>query len=616
MVTFGLLEEAVKQQSLQQTLGRSLEGNALFDILVESKLTSVFQPIVRLSDASVYAFEALTRCESSTVFKDPMQLFGAAQRQGCLLEMDLLARKVAIESFKQYDDASLANCYLFLNVSVQTFMVETKPASGMTIECLKQLGISPERVVIEITELQPVEDYEYFMDSIRHYREMGFKVAIDDLGGGYNGLRMWSEVRPDFVKIDKHFISNIHQDEDKKRFLETLVSLAKGLGTQLIAEGVEVEAELKYLSRAGVDFVQGYLFKRPCPIPSVSLDYTFKYAPKVSLSNCQIEESVLVLMRPMLSISPDMAVSECSNLMLDDETCDFLPVVSDQGEVLGMVWRRELMSKLLRPYGQSLHHRKQVKDIMDQMPLVVESSLSIVELSRMVTDVRVNYSENAFIVIEGGVYQGVGTFNELLRVMTDISVKSAQHANPLSGLPGNLIIHQQLQTRLDNRQSFVVLYVDVDHFKPFNDAYSFEEGDDIIRATAEILNSCVACGDFVGHVGGDDFIVITEDFERYQQKVVRLLERFAEEIPNFYRPEDREQGGIVSNGRDGSKQFFKIMTLSVGVLVVHANQISHTQQLASYATKAKKGAKSMSGNAFYVIDTAGFEVQDLAYQVS
>jgi EAL domain-containing protein (putative c-di-GMP-specific phosphodiesterase class I) len=108
---------------------------------------------------------------------------------------------------------------------------------------IEQAGINPSQVIIELTETQPVEDVQLMRQAMVHYREMGFRVALDDLGAGYSGLKLWSEIRPDIVKIDRHFIQGIDEDRTKQQFVHAILKTATALGARVITEGVETERE-------------------------------------------------------------------------------------------------------------------------------------------------------------------------------------------------------------------------------------------------------------------------------------------------------------------------------------------------------------------------------------
>lgn len=581
-------------------LKQSPLGNELKQIFAGESIQTYFQPIVSLKTKKVFAVEALTRGPINSPLFSPMNLFNFAIEQGCLLPMDLLARKVAIKSFKKAISGQTNVPYLFLNISVSSILCQEHP-SGLTLASLEEFGVDPQQVVIEITELQPVEDSAQFLQAIQYYRQMGFKVAIDDLGSGYNGLKLWSEVKPDYVKIDKHFITEIDQQADKYRFMETILTLAKSLGTRVIAEGIETESELRILEKLGVDYVQGFLLKRPSPIIDGVLDYQWKESLSIAINEA---ETIACLCEPVFSKPLSTKVKEMTEVFLQHPKRTCVPIV-EKGQVLGMVWRRELMDLLARQFGHELHQRKQISKVMDRTPFVFETETSLVEASREITR-DASYDKGSFILVKNGVYQGCGSFMALLELMTDLKVQSAQYANPLSGLPGNVPIQQTLQMYLDRKQPFTVIYVDVDHFKAYNDHYSFEQGDQVISTIAQVLKSALnGSPGFIGHIGGDDFVVILDRLD-YQDICQRILGQFQAVTAPFYTEQDRQQGGIVAKDRDEQERFFPMMTLSLGVLLVDTRRFEHTQKLASLATKAKKGAKLQGGNTYYLVDSRAF----------
>jgi diguanylate cyclase (GGDEF)-like protein len=588
-----LLCEETRARLADTSLGRELLA-----IFQHENITTLFQPIVNLKKRSIYAFECLTRGPENTPLYSPINLFGLADDMGCLLQMDVLARNVAIRNFVSASSFHQNQAKLFINVTVSS-LLDKNHRSGRTLQLLAQSQLDLSQVVIEITELQPIEDCDIFLKALNHYRSMGFKVAIDDLGSGYNGLKLWSAVKPDYVKIDKHFISNIDSQADKYRFMETIVILAKGLGTKIIAEGVETEQELYILEKLGVDLVQGFLLKRPSALPALSLSFKWPDRRQVTVTD---NETVKVVNKHYKWVNPNETVFEVAEYLLNNPDVVFVPVV-DKGIPTGMVWRHALMNVLATQYGRNLHSRKAIKKFMDE-PLVYNIKTPLVDVSNDITEMGAQ-EKSAFIITENNKYVGCGSFMDLLKVMTDLKVRSAKYANPLSGLPGNVPIQNKIQQYLDSNMPFSVIYVDVDHFKAYNDCYSFEQGDQVIAAIANVLESVMAGKEgFVGHIGGDDFVIVTE--EDYETVSNRVLSDFRLVSKSFYTEEDRERGGIQSFSRDGKPYFFPMMTLSVGVLLVYPDIFVHTQKLSSVATKAKKGAKSAGGNQFFVIDSRDY----------
>ncbi len=237
--------------------------STLDSILAHGSVTSLFQPIVSLSERLILGYEALTRGPSNTSLHSPINLLAAARHAGRLNELEMTCRENACRRYSQQQLQSK----LFLNVSPET-LLDAKHKPGRTLELLHQYGISADKVVIELTEQTPTDDFELLRAALHHYRDMGFSIALDDLGAGYSSLRMWSELRPDYVKIDRYFIDGLHRDAVKREFVESIMKIARASQAQVIAEGIELSEELHVLSDMGIDLVQGYLLGRPEEEPS------------------------------------------------------------------------------------------------------------------------------------------------------------------------------------------------------------------------------------------------------------------------------------------------------------------------------------------------------------
>jgi len=228
-------------------------------LILDRSLTIVFQPIFDIEQESILGYEALTRLPADSIIRNPdhlftaadqvgmlseleLHLFTAADQVGMLSELELHCRQQAINRFAQLKLTGL----LFLNVSPCTLSQPDHP-KGETLNLLKCAGISPDNVVIEITEQFEANDNHILKQSLEHYRELGFKIAIDDLGTGHSGLKQWSELRPDIVKIDRYFISGCHQNIVKRELLRTIFELGTATGVSIIAEGIELNEEFLLL---------------------------------------------------------------------------------------------------------------------------------------------------------------------------------------------------------------------------------------------------------------------------------------------------------------------------------------------------------------------------------
>jgi diguanylate cyclase (GGDEF)-like protein len=177
-------------------------------------------------------------------------------------------------------------------------------------------------------------------------------------------------------------------------------------------------------------------------------------------------------------------------------------------------------------------------------------------------------------------------------------------ANPLTRLPGNISILDELSRKIESQQLFAVCYVDLDKFKAYNDTYGFEHGDDVIKETARILLRAVADtgnpDDFVGHVGGDDYVVVTS-MQKVDKICNSIIEQFDKSMPGFYNETDRKNGYIVAHDRQGSQRQFPLLSISIGVVTNEFRKIDHVAQVGEIGAELKAYAKSL-GKSNYVMD--------------
>ncbi|PKM79783.1 MAG: diguanylate cyclase response regulator [Firmicutes bacterium HGW-Firmicutes-14] len=189
------------------------------------------------------------------------------------------------------------------------------------------------------------------------------------------------------------------------------------------------------------------------------------------------------------------------------------------------------------------------------------------------------------------------------RVKTHLRrAKQEKSFNPLTGLPGNILIEEEIKHRVaDTKRKFAVLYVDLDNFKAFNDVYGFLKGDEVIKFVAHIMNKNVKDlgnpDDFVGHIGGDDFITITTP-EKLEVICRAIINQFDSTISLFYSSEDRKRGYIVTRDRTNQEIQYPFMSLSIAVVSNEKRNIENHWQVAEIAAEMKKYAKSKTGSVY------------------
>lgn len=175
--------------------------------------------------------------------------------------------------------------------------------------------------------------------------------------------------------------------------------------------------------------------------------------------------------------------------------------------------------------------------------------------------------------------------------------------NPLTRLPGNIAINRQIQNRIENHQLFAMAYADLDHFKPFNDKYGFSRGDDVLKITGRLILNIVKGNypqnSFVGHIGGDDFIFMTEP--AVMEDICRdLIDAFDRIIPTFYDQDDREAGFIQSQDREGHLKMFPFLSITLGVVYTDGRHFTHYGEVTEIASEMKKFAKRRAGSCYTI----------------
>lgn len=578
-----LQSQIVSQITLQKELRR----------LIEFKLLApVFQPIVAVENPRIIGYEALIRGPEDSPLHKPDTLFAVARESRLLAALEFACREVSCERFAALDLPGK----LFLNMSPISF-TDSQYRDGVTREILQRVGLSAERLVFELTESQPLDELDLLRTASNHFRRQGFAVALDDLGAGYAGLRVWSELCPDYVKIDRHFISGIDTDPVKREFVRAMLDIAHRMGHKAIAEGIETAAEFNTLVTMGVEYAQGYFIARPQAFPIVELPAVIAGSTGNSIRRYQdhFTRTVREIVMDSVHVTSTTNAETVVKMFRADVRLACVPVVD--GDIpLGMVSRAEILNIFSRRFAHELHAQKLIREFISPLSIIVDVGTDLKVVGQLISeDPQQNLSVD-FIVSDNNRYLGVGKVRDLLRAITEEKLRVARHSNPLTQLPGNVPLYEWVDHLLLHKKEFVVAYCDINYFKPFNDAFGYSAGDEAILQLSRILCDCVdMSSDFVGHVGGDDFILVFCSVD-WQLRCEQILIRFAEASHQFLPPESTEYWSV---DRQGQRQKFGALTLAIGCVAPDLEFCKTHHQVSQLLAEAKHSAKMQGGNNLF-----------------
>lgn len=571
----------------------------LFSLILEEKaIQTVFQPIISLQNGQVYGYEALTRGPRNTILHNPENLFNYAMKSGKLWELENLCRGNALKCARTLN----AQGKIFLNVNPNV-MNDPKFKQGFTKDFLSIFHMDSDSIVFEITEREAINNVKDFINTVEHYKKQLYQIAIDDVGSGYSGLNVITDVRPHFIKLDMKLIRNIDKDRTKQLLVRSFSEFAVYSQIHIIAEGIETKEELMTLIDIGVQYGQGYFIQKP-DAQLLPLREDLKKMIEIESdrrntisSNRLTDTSIEQIATPLRTITSNMLISKVSKLM---DSNDALPgfCIQKDNKLIGVITRSKLQLKFSGPYGYSLYNSKPISAIMSRNFLKVDASTPIDIVAKIAMKRDPIHLYDFITITKGDNYFGVVTVKDLLEKSMQLEIDYAKHLNPLSELPGNIIIEQQIQKCIHSSIDYTVLYLDIDNFKPYNDVYGFEKGDKVIRKLATILEENVTVDGFIGHIGGDDFIMI-EESSKVEELCMKIIHSFDVSVEDFYHVSDFLKGCILSNNRHGMEEQFPLLTISIAGIT--NKNIQSIFELSEKASHLKKQSKQLHGSN-YLID--------------
>jgi EAL domain-containing protein (putative c-di-GMP-specific phosphodiesterase class I) len=463
-------------------------NDARFLDLVGTEIDYAFQPIVNIHTGAVFGFEALVRGYDRLGLDNITMLFEYAFSRGILHRLDLILRGIAVKKFMRLP--ADGSHHFFFNIDPR-LLESGDYAAGRGLTILGEHGLSPTRVCLELTEVEEVIHDTNTLGILRRYRAQGYRLAIDDFGAGYSGLRHLYESQPDFVKIDRFFITGMDSDHKRKLFVSNIVNLAHVLGLQVVAEGVESEAELRACREIGCDLAQGYFIGRPeTDLNALKLRYESVAQSNRGNRRDRSADFDLIMdqIERLAPIGMDSPMTSVFERFRRDPRRTFFPVVDKGDRPIGLILERSIKDYIYSPYARDLISNrstgKSLRYFVSRAPIVDVRT----EAERILETYTTNSAGEGVIIAEDGHYIGMLTAERLLRIINEKNLALAREQNPLTRLPGNVLISGYVAAALDNAGwKGVLAYLDFDNFKPFNDSYGFRQGDRAILLFSELM---------------------------------------------------------------------------------------------------------------------------------
>lgn len=536
-----------------------------------------FQPLFNLNTGGVVAVEALARPHDGSV----QDLLQAAFRAGLLTNADVGLACRAIRSAADFD------LMLPLHVNLLAITIADKPeVMSPLYGALRDVGRSPETVVIEVGEPYSRANRARLARGMQTLRNNGFRIALDCVGEGDVPLGLLTSAAPDFIKLDREIVRTLPDDAARGALVRSLVHLGEYTGGQVVAEGVETEAELTYLRKLGVGHAQGNMLAPPQRRPAVNA----RIAPEAVTETGEIRRHagprVTDFLYPATTLPENATSEEVREMLANQPSITGVVLVDDEGRPRWSVDRNRFLLAVTGPYGHALHAKREAARLADK-PHIIGTESSALELLDVVAGAnRARTNDDLIVVDHNERCMGVVRVADVVRGVAELKVEQAAALSPLTRLPGSDAISKEVDRRIEAGEIFAVSWLDVDSFKLVNDTVGFAAGDDLIREIgydlADLANAFP--GVQVGHVGGDDFLI---------------LAGLDETVPLSARLLDKP---YTAEGRH--------ITLSLATLICAAGSVGSYREVSRLLAPVKEHAKSLTGSS-WVMGRPGSERRDV-----
>ncbi|MBK0867046.1 EAL domain-containing protein [Saccharopolyspora sp. HNM0986] len=529
-----------------------------------------FQPMINVKTGGIVAVEALARPTAGSVH----DLFREAARERKLTELDVALACSALGAAAEHETL----LPLHLNLFGGTVTHDLSRLDELR-ERLREVGRREHEITLEIGPPFARLDPEQLLHGVRSLRAEGFQIAMDGVGQGDVPLTLIADMDPGTVKLDRGVLDDLPDSQPRQAVLESVRHLCEATGSDLIAEGVENDRQLSVLRRNGVRLVQGNLLAPPArrppttiTVPGVAAEVTDPTGqPRNTLA---AGPRVTEFLSPATLLSVDATADTVRGVLADHSEISGVVLVDEHNRPQFTIDRNRFLLAVTGPYGHALHAKRPASRLADEPRVVTTATTAMEALSLVTRSDQYRMYDDAIVVDESGRCLGAVRAGHLIRGMADLKVEEAAALNPLTRLPGSDAIARDVTRRIAAGEVFGVSWLDIDGFKTVNDTVGFSAGDDLIRAIGRGLTDASTSMPSVrvGHVGGDDFLLVAD-----LDDLVPLAELLLD-------PE-RDAGGVP-------------VSLSLATLVCTQSTVTSYDEVSRLLAPLKREAKALSGSSW------------------
>jgi diguanylate cyclase (GGDEF)-like protein len=448
---------------------------------------------------------------------------------------------------------------------------------------------------------------------LNNAKSSGCRIALDDFGSGFANFEMFYFSEPDYLKLDRFLITDIHKDVRKRKFCTHIINLAHFFGISVIAEGVESVEEFLACRDMGIDLIQGYFIQKPTIVTDEIIPIYKEVEELFNSNRRKITQDSHLVQNEMVQLKPihqNGRMEELLDKIGANPDYPFVPVVDSNDIPVGIISETNLKKYLYKPYGKELlfnkSHTPSIRKFIKRCPIIEIT----IPLEQMLEIFVANSDAEGIIITKDLKYYGFMTAQSLLNTLNEKNLAFARDMNPLTKLPGNNLINGYLNKAFkDEEMAYMFVYFDFDNFKPFNDRFGFRQGDRAIMLFADILKENMSGAEtFKGHIGGDDFFCAAGCSEKnpdacknIMSTIKKIINDFTDTAASFYAAKELEAGEYTAKARSGEIKTFPLLTVSAAIIrIPEGERGTNSDELSNVLAKLKKEAKMSDSKMAYI----------------